>query len=120
MTIDLQRNKIYHLDENRKLKGHEAFSTSFSNFEVLQNGKVLVMENYYNYDNGNKSNLYCLNQDIEIEWFAQIREKSDKNGIDYYVGFTTNGNKVFANTWDCFRLEIDLENGKILSSQFTK
>lgn len=120
MTIDLHNNRIYHYDENRNLKGHTAFSTSFSNFEVLENGKVLVMENYFNYDNGDKSNLYCINQDIEIEWFAEIRKENEKKGIDYYVGFTTSGNKVFANTWDCFRLEIDLENGKILSTKFTK
>ena len=118
MTIELRFNRIYHYDEKKKLKEHFAFSTDFAQFEILNDGRILVMENYYKYENGENSNLYCINQDIEIEWFAEIRKNED--GLDKYVGFTTNGNKVYANTWDCFRHEIDTQNGKILSRVFTK
>ena len=118
MTIELKNNRIYHYDENRNLKEHFAFSTKFSHFEILKNGKILVMENYYEYENGENSNLYCINQNIEIEWFAE--SKRNQEGIDVYVGFTTHGNKVYANTWSCFRHEIDIDSGKILSNEFTK
>ena len=116
MTIELRNNRIYHYDENRKLKEHFAFSTSFSHFEILNDGRVLVMENYYQYENGEKTNLYCINQSVEIEWFAEIGKSQE----DVYVGFTTNGNRIYANTWNCFRHEIDIESGKIISSVFTK
>ena len=118
MTIELRFNRIYHYDENRNLKEHIAFSTNFSHFEVLKDGRILVMENYYKYENGENSNLYCVNQNVEIEWFAEIGKNED--GLDAYVGFTTNGSKVYANTWNYFRHEIDIETGKILSSVFTK
>jgi hypothetical protein len=118
MTVELKNNRIYHYDENRKLKEHFAFSTDFSQFEVLKDGRILIMEKYYKYENGNNSNLYCVNQDLEIEWFAEIGKSEE--GLDVYVGISTNGNKVYANTWNCFRNEIDIETGKIKSSVFTK
>ena len=60
--------------------------------------------------------MYCINQNVEIEWFAEIGKSQE----DFYVGFTTNGNRIYANTWNCFRHEIDIESGKIISSVFTK
>jgi len=118
MTIDLRENRIFSYDSNRRLKEHKAFSTVFSHFKVLPNGKVLIIENYYKYQNGKNSNLYCINQDIEIEWFAQAN--SDEDGLDLYVGFTKNGSNIYANTWNCFRVEIDVLSGKIISREFTK
>ncbi|REG88754.1 hypothetical protein [Flavobacterium aquicola] len=118
MTIDLKNNTIYHIDANRNKKVHKAISTSFSQIEVLNDGRILVLENYYKYENEQKSNLYCLNQNIEIEWF--LPTGIDEDGVDNYVGFTTNGNQIFANTWNCFRVEIDIENGEIINKQFTK
>ena len=117
MIINLQENRIYTYDD-RKLKEHKAISTNFSHFEILPNGKILIIENYYNYHNGENSNLYCLNQNIEIEYFVPTTKSED--GLDLYVGFTTNGKNIFANTWNCFRVEIDSINGKIISREFTK
>jgi hypothetical protein len=118
MTIDLENNLIYHFDENRNKREHKPISTNFSQIEVLSDGRILVLENHNKYENGLKSNLYCLNQNIEIEWF--LPTDIDKDGLDNYVGFTTNGNDVFANTWNCFRVEIDIETGQIMNKQFTK
>jgi hypothetical protein len=118
MTVAIKNNRIFHYDENGTLKEHFGFSTQFSHFEILKDGRLLVMENYYNYENGENSNLYCINQHIEVEWFAESGKT--ENGLDNYVEFATNGNKVYATTWNCFRHEIDIETGKILSSVFTK
>ena len=118
MTIELRNNRIYHYDETQKLREHFAFSTNFAQFEVLNDGRILVMENYYQYENEERSNLYCINQNIEIEWFAQIGKNED--GIDSYVGFSAKGNRVYANTWNCFRIELDINTGFIVSSVFTK
>ena len=118
MIIDIKNNLIYNVDEFRNRKEHKAISTNFSQIEVLKDGRILVLENYYEYENGQKSNLYCLNQNIEIEWFLPTGINED--GVDNYVGFSTNGNQFFANTWNCFRVEIDIESGEIINKQFTK
>ena len=51
MTIELRNNRIYHRDENGTLKEHFSFSTNFSHFGVLNDGKILVIENYFNIAN---------------------------------------------------------------------
>jgi|SRR5690606_27248699 hypothetical protein len=119
MTIDFKNNRIYHFDEDLKLTEHKPISTEFKEIEVLSNGKILVLEDYYKYENGNKSNLYCINQHMEIEWFLPYPYENH-NLKDNYVGFTTNGDKVFANTFSCYRVEIDIEKGDIKDVKFTK
>jgi hypothetical protein len=118
MTIDIRNNRIYHFDEKINKKEHRPFSTNFSQIEVLNDGRILVLENYYKYENGQKSNLYCLNQKIEIEWFLPTGFNED--GVDVYVGFSTNGNQIFSNSWNGFRVEIEVESGKIINKKFTK
>ena len=84
--------------------------------------QILIIEDYYKYENGELSNLYCLNQNLEIEWFLPFPRTSvpNNNRMNDYVGFTTNGSRVFANTFGCFRVEIDTNNGKIINEEFTK
>lgn len=119
MTIDFKNNRIYHFDKDLNLTEHKPISTEFKEIEVLSNGKILVVENYYKYENGDNSNLYCINQKMEIEWFLSYPYENH-NSMDNYVGFTTNGDKVFANTFSCYRVEIDIEKGEIKNVQFTK
>jgi hypothetical protein len=119
MTIDFKNNRIYHFDKDLNLAEHKPISTEFMEIEVLRNGKLLIVENYYQYDNDDKSNLYCLNHRMEVEWFLPYPQ-SNANSMDNYVGFTTNGDRVFANTFSCHRVEIDTEEGSIISTVFTK
>ena len=119
MTIDFRNNRIYHFNKDSTLKEHRPISSEFSEIEVLPNGKILVIENYYKYENEHKSNLYCINPQMEIEWFLPYPHK-DHNQMDSYVGFTTNGDRIFANTFSCYRVEIDIEKGEIMNVQFTK
>ena len=118
MTIDIQNNSIYKVDIEGNRKEHKAISTNFAQIEVLKDGRILVMEDYHQYTNDQKSNLYCLNQEIEIEWF--LPTGISEEGVDVYVGFSTTENQVFANTWNCFRVEINIETREIISKQFTK
>ena len=119
MTIDFKNISIYHFDSKNKKVEHKPISTEFKEIEVLPDGRILIVEDYYKYKNGDKSNLYCLNQNMEIEWFLPFVNKIHSD-MDNYVGFTTNGDQVFANTFSCFRVEIDTKNGEIISSTFTK
>ena len=98
---------------------HKPISTEFSEIEVLSDGRILIVEDYYKYKNGDKSNLYCLNQNMKVEWFLPFVNTFHSN-MDNYVGFTTNGNRVFANTLSCWRVEIDTDKGVIINSTFTK
>lgn len=118
MTIDIKNNLVFHFNENLIKKEHKAISTSFSQIEVLKDGRILILENYYKYENGQNSNLYCLNQNLEIVWFLPTGINED--GVDVYVGFSTKGNQIFTNTWNGFRVEIDVETGIIINKQFTK
>ena len=69
MTIDFKNHRIYHFNKDINLTEHLPISTDFKEIEVLSNGDILVIENYYKYENEGKSNLYCLNQQLKIEWF---------------------------------------------------
>jgi hypothetical protein len=119
MKIDIYNNSIYNVDENGNRKEHKAISTKFSQIEILKDGRILVLENYYQYKNGENSNLYFLNENLEIEWFVPTTGITDQ-GVDHYTGFLIKDNKVFGNTWACFRVETDIENRKIIDMVFTR
>jgi|GEM_PF-2588096 len=61
MTIDFKNNRIFHFDQDLNLTEHKPISTEFKEIEVLSNGRILIVENYHEYDNDGKSNLYCIN-----------------------------------------------------------
>ena len=108
MIIDLKHNEIKRYENGSKLSV-VPLSTSFSEFEILPNGKILVIEDYYKFNYRKKSNLYCLNRNVEIDWFLPFQDDGPEE-FDYYVGFTSQGEKIFANTWGCYRVEIDIKN----------
>ena len=119
MTIDIKNNRIYHFDEEANLIEHRPFSTGFKEIEVLANGDLLIIEDDHNYAHVGRSNLYCLGQQMHIKWFLRYPHM-DPNPMDAYVGFTTHGAKIYANTFSCYRVEIDTVEGEILSVTFTK
>lgn len=119
MTIDFKNNRIFHFDEELNVREHKPISTEFKEIEVLPNGCILVIENYSGYENGERSNLYCIDRHMAILWFLPYARK-DHGPMDNYVAFTTNGDRVFANTFSCYRVEIDTATGTILNVTFTK
>ena len=115
MVINFRNNCIVYNDENSLRRQHKPLSTSFSEIEVLADGRILVIENYYKFDYQDKSNLYCLNRILEIDWFLPLHNKDD-----IYVGFTSSGERVFANTWTGFRVEVETKTGEIKNVIFVK
>jgi hypothetical protein len=73
MTIDFKNNRIYHFDREIKCKEHKPISSEFREIEVLSDGRILIVEDYFKYKNGDKSNLYCLNQNMEVECFYPLQ-----------------------------------------------
>jgi hypothetical protein len=118
MKIDLRNNQILRF-ENGKLKTHKPLSTEFKEIEILLNGKILVIEGYYSFKYENHSNLYCLNRNLEIDWYLPFPDDGP-NEFDYYVAFSSQDDKIFANSWGGFRVKIDTQNGTIIETIFTK
>ena len=118
MKIDLVNNVICLVDEFGISKKLSPLSTRFKDVEILIDGRLLVCEDYFEFSYQDKSNLYCLNRALDIEWFLPMPSLSSEN--DLYVGFTSWGDNVFANSWDCYRVEVDVNSGLIKSVQFTK
>jgi hypothetical protein len=85
---------------------------------VLADGRLLIIEDGNKYHFEGKSNLYCLNRDLIIDWFVNLPYPNDLD--DVYVGFTSHGENIFANTWSCYRVEVDIGNGQIKNVTFTK
>ena len=120
MKIDIRNNIIQKLDKSGNRIEHKAISTSFSQIETLKDGRILVLENYYKYRNGENSNLYFLNENLEVEWFLPTTGVTDQEGVDCYTGFSIKENKVFGSTWSGFRVETDIADRKIVDMVFTK
>nr|WP_067055015.1 hypothetical protein [Mucilaginibacter sp. L294] len=118
MKIDLLNNVISLVDEFGVGKKQSPLSTRFKEVEILTDGRLLVCEDYFEFNYRGKSNLYCLNSALDIEWFLPMPSLSSEN--DLYVGFTSWGDKIFANSWGCYRVEVDVNSGLIKSVQFTK
>ncbi|HTK21497.1 MAG TPA: hypothetical protein VL442_18385 [Mucilaginibacter sp.] len=118
MRIDFRNNCIVYNNENWLHKKRTPLSTNFSEIEVLMDGRILVLEYDYKFQHQNLSNLYCLDRELEIDWFLPLPHPNFKD--DFYVGFTSNGEKIFANTWYCFRVEVETETGSIKNVEFTK
>ena len=121
MNINLKDNTITGFDRNLKRKQLLPLSTRFDQVEVLDNGFILVYEYYYKFDLKGRSNIYCLNRFLDIVWFLPL-PNADLQSDDVYVGFNTHGdgNKVCANTWSGFWVEMDTNTGDLKEVKFTK
>ncbi|QHS55546.1 hypothetical protein GWR56_08325 [Mucilaginibacter sp. 14171R-50] len=118
MKIDFLRNVISFIDEFGVIKKHSPLSTSFYEVEILADGRVLVCEAPFNFEYRAKSNLYCLSRTLDVEWFLSVPNLCFED--DLYVGFTSWGNEIYANSLACYRVGIDTNSGLLKSVEFTK
>jgi hypothetical protein len=65
----------------------------------------------------NDHNLVRLNGRGEIIWTAQLPERTNP---DSFVDVRFEGNVLAANTWSCYLVTLDAENGILLTKTFTK
>jgi len=117
MKISFKDNTITCVDECDNYKKHLPLFTSFTEIDILKDGRLLICEDYYHFESKEKSNLYCLNRSLGIDWFLPL---PNLGFDDWYVGFTTHGENVFANSWNGFRVEVDIETGTLKDVIFTK
>jgi len=118
MKIDFKNNVIAWFDENVKLHAHKPLSTSFKEIEVMKDGKILILEDYYEFQFNGKSNLYCLSRKLELEWHLEYpyEENTERSG---YTGLSIHGLDMYVNTFNCIRVKFD-KDGKILDRKFVK
>ena len=60
-------------------------------------------------------NLLLLAEDGRIKWHAEFPQSSDS-----YVDIVLSGEKLLANSWSGYLVQIDPKNGKLLNKTFTK
>jgi hypothetical protein len=60
-------------------------------------------------------NLWRYSYDKGIIWRAVL----PRSGADSYVDFKLEDGDLYANSWSCYRVKIDLDTGQIISRVFT-
>lgn len=75
----------------------------------------IIREDGYLYPEG-ISNLYALNQNDEIRWFAELPIENDT----YCNSMVVINGQIRSSTWNGFTVWLDPMNGKIISKRFTK
>jgi len=118
MKIDLRNNEIVWFTANGETNLHKPLSTTFKEIEILNDGRLLIIEDYNDFNYQNKSNLYCLNRQLKIDWFLDfpVEEYKANSG---YTGFAVNGEELYANTFNCVRVNFN-KDGEIINFRFTK
>ncbi|HUH74589.1 MAG TPA: hypothetical protein VLZ75_09285 [Chitinophagales bacterium] len=83
----------------------------------IKNIVIVLLEIPYNQINN--ENIFCKSLDTsEISW--TIERKRSKADNSPYVNIFLNNEKLFAVNYDGWTEEIDINDGKIVGSKFTK
>jgi hypothetical protein len=82
---------------------------------VETDGLQIIRENYFQFPEG-KSNIYAKDIEDKIIWFAELPIVGDSysNPMEFIDG------KLKVSSWKGFTVLINIKNGKIISSDFTK
>ena len=84
--------------------------------EIVETDSLqIIRENYFKFPEG-ESNIYAKNVEDKIVWFAELPIDGDvySNPMEF------NDGKLKASSWKGFTVLIDIKNGKIIKSNFTK
>jgi hypothetical protein len=76
----------------------------------------LIREDYFDYPEA-ESNIYMIDEDGKPIWFAQ-RVMDDDKYANYIV--LLDENTFRCASWNGFTSDINLENGTLISSEFTR
>jgi hypothetical protein len=55
------------------------------------------------------SNILCINDNLNIKWYAELPEKDD-----IYTNLNKTGENIIGNTWNCWECIINKDTGKII------
>ena len=130
--IKLIENKLYlfDIDEKTIINSFEPFC-KIEEFKKVKENCIIVREEYFNEDINNHSNIYCLDNNLNIIWFAKspFRNETFVNPIrwdlEFYeiktgIAYRKNENTFVCSTWGSVTVNIDYLTGKILKKMLTK
>lgn len=117
-TFIATANKVYGLsvETGDTLWATEIGNTPICNIIVISNpDRLIVYNDFYGYKNtGNNGNIACLDFQGNILWRVAQHSREGVFSTPHYK----NGH-LYSN-YHCYHCEIDLSNGDILESKFTK
>ena len=110
-------NSINKIDiNNGKIIKKEYFGNTPIIKIIADEDNLYILLYYYEFDQEKYlSNVLCINNKLEIKWFAELPMKND-----IYTNLNEIGNNIIGNTWDCWECIINKNNGKIIEKRFTK
>jgi hypothetical protein len=79
--------------------------------------RAVVLLDYMAVPNGPFQNLICVSPEGTVVWAAPLPSISS---TEAYVSFDLGIDELRANSWDGYRVHIDLASGEILQKTFTK
>jgi hypothetical protein len=84
--------------------------------QVLSKGnRLIIREDSYRFPQGH-SNVYCLNQELELLWTAELPSPTDV----YANAVIDRGISLECASWEGWDCVLDPETGKIIRKAFTK
>lgn len=82
----------------------------------LDDGCSIILEPFHEGNSRNYRNLKKMKDDNVI-WKAELPTRSFQ---DAFVSFELIDGSLWANTWECYRCEISIHDGRVLYEEFTK
>ena len=103
-----------HAVSGQVLATHKATGTRI--VQILRVGeRVVVREDYYQFPK-ERSNLYCLDAELQPIWVAELPSHTDA----YANAVTDTPDGLVCATWEGVTCTLDVETGRIRSKAFTK
>jgi hypothetical protein len=75
----------------------------------------LQLTDYYASPDG-VSNLRCISKDGSTSWSAELLDPT----LGHYVSVEVDEGRIFAQSFNCYRVELDVSSGRAIASEFTK
>lgn len=84
--------------------------------EVIElNGRLIVREDYYQFP-PEASNLYCLDFDLNLVWFAERTSPTDAYANPIFL----EDGEIVCASWEGETATIDPNTGRVIKGIFTK
>ena len=110
----------------------KALHTKIRDIWKLPNGDTIIHEDYENYPRG-LSNVYCVDTDKKIKWFAELPLENDtfsnkilwdkaynKNAKEWNDALTPAEQSFVVSTQHGITASYSYQSGKIIESELTK
>jgi hypothetical protein len=132
-NLKIVDNELCLVDQisDKVIKKHKPLSEILEFRKVKENTTIIRV--HPDGDNNGKANIYCVDDDFNIRWFAERPWEQDvfPNPISWDKEINDTGkswedylkdspNSLTCSSWNCITVSIDYDTGKITKSLFTK